>query len=207
MSISNARGKNGHRRRRGNAALPREVKSTSFRLPATVSRPTLLEQGSDERFRRLVYDLLTVATRMTVVREHLGRRMGISAPQYSLLMAIGQLQGELGVGVTAVARVLHVSSAFVATETGKLAQAGVLTKRANPKDRRAVLLSLTRAGRALIERNSAEVRAINDIFFGALTATTFAAASAAMAALVGGSARATAHLNRLELGSWREAAE
>jgi DNA-binding MarR family transcriptional regulator len=82
-----------------------------------------------------------------------------------------------------------------------------LTKRANPKDRRAVLLSLTRAGRALIERNSAEVRAINDIFFGALTATTFAAASAAMAALVGGSARATAHLNRLELGSWREAAE
>jgi len=204
MSISKARK---HGRGRRNAASRSELKTASFRLPATVSRHALLEQGSDERFRRLVYDLLTIASRMTVVREHLGSRMGISAPQYSLLMAIGQFQGERGVGVTAVARVLHVSSAFIATETGKLAQAGLLTKRANPKDRRAVLLSLTRAGRALIERNSAEVRAINDIFFGALTPSTFAAASAAMAALVGGSARATAHLHRPEPEAWRDAAE
>ena len=81
-----------------------------------MSRPALLETGSDDRFRRLVYDLLTIASRMTTVREHLGERMGISAPQYSLLMAVGQFQGERGVGVTAVAKVLHVSSAFVATE-------------------------------------------------------------------------------------------
>jgi DNA-binding MarR family transcriptional regulator len=103
--------------------------------------------------------------------------------------------------------VLHVSSAFIATETGKLAQAGLLTKRANPKDGRAVLLSLTRAGRALIERNSAEVRAVNDIFFAALTPSMFAAACAAMAALVRSSARATAHINRAGPDSWREAAE
>lgn len=178
-----------------------------FRPPATVSRPALLEQGSDERFRRLVYDLLTIASRMNVVREHLGSRMGISAPQYSLLMAIGQFQGQRGVGVTEIAGVLHVSSAFVATETGKLAQAGLLTKRVNPQDGRAVLLSLTRAGRNLIGRNSAEVRAINDIFFGALTPSMFAAASAAMAALVRGSAQAIADLDRPDPAAWRQAAE
>jgi MarR family transcriptional regulator, organic hydroperoxide resistance regulator len=172
-----------------------------------VSRPALLERGSDERFRRLVYDLLTISSRMAMVREHLGGRMGIGAPQYSLLMAVGQFQGKNGVGVTAIARVLHVSSAFVATESGKLVQAGLLAKRANPKDRRGVLLSLTRAGRALIERNSDEIRAFNDMFFGALTPAMFAAASAATAALVRGSARALAHLRLPELGSWREAAE
>ena len=139
-----------------------------------MSLPALLERRSDDRFRRLVYDLLTIASRMTTVREHLGERMGISAPQYSLLMAVGQFQGERGVGVTAVAKVLHVSSAFVATESGKLAQAGLLAKRANPKDGRAVLLSLTRAGRYLIARHSAEIRAINDIFFGTLTPPMFA---------------------------------
>ena len=180
-------------------------------MPATVSRPALLEKGSDDRFRRLVYDLLTIASRMTTVREHLGGRMGISAPQYSLLMAVGQFQGERGVGVTAVAKVLHVSSAFVATELGKLAQAGLLAKRTNPKDGRAVLLSLTRTGRSLIARHSAEIRAVNDIFFGTLTASLFGNASAAMAALVRGSARATASLHRTELEfgfeSWREAAE
>jgi len=189
------------------AAPRRTAKAPSFRLPATVSRPALLEAGSDERFRRLVNDLLTIASRMTAVREHLGSRIGITAPQYSLLMAIGQFQGERGVGVSAIARVLHVSSAFVATETGKLAQFGLLTKRANPKDGRAVLLSLSRAGRTLIERNSGEVRAVNDIFFGALTPSQFAAATTAMTALVRGSARAVSHVDRAEIGSWKAAAE
>ena len=204
MSISKARSKTGRGRR---STVPaREIKGASLRLPATASQAALLENGSDDRFRRLVYDLLTIANRMTTVREHLGARMGISAPQYSLLMAVGQFQGARGVGVTAIAKVLHVSSAFVATESNKLAQAGLLAKRANPKDGRAVLLSLTRAGRSLIARHSAEIRAINDIFFGALTPRMFAAASAAMAALVRGSARATASLTRPEL-EWQEAAE
>ena len=114
MSISKARGKSGRGRR--NKALAGEIQGASFRLPTTASWPALLEKGSDDRFRRLVYDLLTIASRMTTVREHLGARMGISAPQYSLLMAVGQFQGACGVGVTAVAKVLHVSSAFVATE-------------------------------------------------------------------------------------------
>ncbi len=203
MSISKA----GRPRRRRSVALACGSKVVGFRPPATVSRPALLEQGSDERFRRLVYDLLTIASRMSVVREHLGSRMGISAPQYSLLMAIGQFQGQRGVGVTEIAGVLHVSSAFVATETGKLAQAGLLTKRVNPQDGRAVLLSLTRAGRNLIGRTSAEVRAVNDIFFGALTPSMFAAASAAMAALVRGSAQAIADLDRPDPAAWRQAAE
>ena len=203
MSISKtARSERGRRR-----AAPVGLDAASFHLPATVSRAALLEGASDERFRRLVYDLLTIASRMTAVREHLASRMGISAPQYSLLMAIGQFQDKHGVGVTAVARVLHVSNAFVATETGKLAQAGLLTKRANPKDRRAVLLSLTRAGRALIERHSNEIRSVNDAFFGALARNTFAALCTTMADLVHSSARAIAQLNRTESDSWREAAE
>jgi MarR family transcriptional regulator, organic hydroperoxide resistance regulator len=205
MSIS----KPGRKRASGHRAATRavEIKAARPNLPVTVSRPALLEGRSDRRFRRLVYDLLTIASRMTEVREHLAGGMGITAPQFSLLLAIGQFQAERGVGVTAVARVLHVSSAFVATETGKLAQSGLLTKRANPKDRRAVLLSLTRAGRALIERNSDEIRSVNDAFFGALTRNKFAALSTAMADLVHSSARATAQLGRTEPGSWREAAE
>jgi DNA-binding MarR family transcriptional regulator len=204
MSISKGRVKNRGRR---HAESTTELKSASFRLPPTVSRNALLEEGSDERFRRLIYDLLTVTSRMAMVREYLSERMGISAPQYSLLMAIGQFQGQQGVGVTAVAKLLHVSSAFVATETGKLEQVGLLAKRTNPKDRRAVQLNLTRAGRSLIERNSAEVRALNDVFFSGLSRSNFAAASALMRALLSGSARAMARLHVQEPESWQEAAE
>jgi len=206
MSISKAAPR--ARRARGRrAAIPVAFAAGAPALPPTASRAALLDGGSDQRFRRLVYDLLTIASRMTMVREHLASRMGITAPQYSLMMAVGQFQGARGVGVTSLARVLHVSNAFVATESGKLAQAGLLTKRANPADRRGVLLSLTRAGRALIEKESGEIRAVNDVFFGALTRTRFTALAATMAELVRSSARATAMLDRAGREIWREAAE
>jgi MarR family transcriptional regulator, organic hydroperoxide resistance regulator len=167
-------------------------------LPPTISSGALLERGSDRRFRALVNDLFTVASRMEVVRSHLGRRMGISGPQYSVLVAVAHLQGGRGASVGAVAQAMHVSSAFIAAETGKMARRGLLLKRPNPQDGRGVLLSLAPAGRLRIDRVAAEIRAINDLFFGALDAPLFCALSTAAAALVKGSGRAVHYLNAVD---------
>jgi MarR family transcriptional regulator, organic hydroperoxide resistance regulator len=161
-------------------------------LPPTVSRRALLDAGSDRRFRTLLHDLFTIAARLELVREHLGRRLGISGPQYTVLAAVAHLQGEHGTSVSAVARALHVSSAFVATETGKLAQRGLLDKRTNPHDRRGVLVSLSRLGRSQIRCIGAEIRSVNDLFFGGLDGKAFTALSAAASALVTGSRKAIA---------------
>jgi MarR family transcriptional regulator, organic hydroperoxide resistance regulator len=163
-------------------------------LPATVSREALIDNGSDHRFRRLVYDLLTLSARMEAVRADLGRRMAVTGPQYSLLMAVAHLQGESGVSVGALAELMHVSSAFVASETGKLARRGMLLKRPNPRDRRGVLISLAPAGRRAIDRVSTHIRAVNDLFFDSLDATAFAALSSTAAVMVAGSRRAMAYL-------------
>jgi DNA-binding MarR family transcriptional regulator len=184
--------------RRVPAATKRVRQAEVFRLPTTASRSALLDNGSDERLRQLVYDLLTIATRMNLLREHLGRGMGLSGPQYSVLMAIAQLQGRIGVGVGTVAKRLHVSSAFIATETGKLSQIGLVIKRANPKDRRGVLLSLSRSAQALIERNRDEIRATNDAFFCNLSRKEFIAMSSTMASVVQGSRRAMARQRDLQ---------
>jgi MarR family transcriptional regulator, organic hydroperoxide resistance regulator len=170
----------------------------AYVLPPTVSRPALLEKGSDRPFRILVNDLFTIASRMESVRAHLGRRMGISGPQYSVLIAIAHLEGEGGVRVGTLARAMHVSSAFIASETGKLARLGLLLKRPNPHDRRGVLLTLTPAGGLEIDRLSAEIRAINDLFFGTLDAKSFTALCAAAQALVKGSAKALHYVNAVE---------
>jgi DNA-binding MarR family transcriptional regulator len=172
--------------------------AAGYALPLTVSRGALIEDGSDRRFRTLVYDLLTISTRMEAVREHHGRRMGISGPQYSVLIAVGHLQGAHGASVGAVAQALHVSSAFIAAETGKLARRRLVLKRVNPRDRRGVLLSLTPAGRLAIDRASGEIRAINDLFFGALDRASFDAVCAAATALVEGSRKALHHLSAIE---------
>jgi MarR family transcriptional regulator, organic hydroperoxide resistance regulator len=170
----------------------------AYVLPPTVSNAALLERGSDRRFRALVNDLFTVASRMETVRAHLGRRMDVSGPQYSVLMAVAHLQGERGISVGAVAHAMHVSSAFIASETGKMAQQGLLLKRPNPDDRRGVLLSLAPAGRLKIDRIAGEIRAINDLFFGALDASSFSALSAAADALVNGSGKAVHYLHAVE---------
>ncbi|HEY2135049.1 MAG TPA: MarR family transcriptional regulator [Xanthobacteraceae bacterium] len=188
-------------RRRTAAGAPRAVKSkgggTTFVLPPTVTREALLERGSDRRFRSLVSDLLTIATRMEMVREHLGRRMGISGPQYSVLVGVAHLQGDSGVSVGALAQALHVSSAFIAVETGKLARLGLVLKRRNPQDGRGVLLSLALPGRLKIDRASAEIRAVNDLFFGGLDTASFRALCAAAARLVEGSSTATTYLDAI----------
>jgi DNA-binding MarR family transcriptional regulator len=196
MSISKLR------RGRPKATIKTEPKrdngKAAYVLPPTTSNGALLERGSDRRFRTLVNDLFTVASRMEIVRAHLGRRMGISGPQYSVLIAVAHLGGERGASVGAVAQAMHVSSAFIAAETGKMARRGLLLKHPNPDDRRGVLLRLAPAGRLKIDRAAAEIRAINDLFFGVLDAHLFCAVSAAAAALVKGSGKAVHYLRAVD---------
>ena len=194
-------------RRRGSAGVASktigrrteyDTGAANYVLPATVSHDALLEKGSDRRFRGLVFDLLTIATRMEMLREHLGGRIGISGPQYSILIAVAHLQDTAGVNVGAVARAMHVSSAFVASESGKLARLGLLLKRTDPQDRRGVLLSLAPLGRRKIESVNAEIRGINDLFFGALDAKAFGALCGAANLLVSGSRKALQYIAVLE---------
>jgi DNA-binding MarR family transcriptional regulator len=185
--------------RRARAGIAqREGDAGPYVLPATVSRAALLEEGSDRRFRALVADLLTIATRMELVRDHLGRRMGISGPQYSLMVAVARLQGGSGIGVGALAQALHVSSAFIASETGKLARRRLLLKRTNPLDRRGVLLSVAPAGRLALDRISADIRAVNDLFFAALDRSSFAALTSAASALIESSGNAVRYVGTVK---------
>lgn len=174
-------------------------KSADDRLPATTSLTALIDKKkSDRQFRRLVQNLLTVTRRMEIVRNYFGRRINVTGPQYSLLMAVAQFQGATGVSVGAVAQAMHVSSSFVTAETGKLSDAGLLRKHPNPSDGRGALIELTPLGRTKIHGLLVEIRAVNDLFFGLLTAGSFAALCASAEALVGGSREAMQYIARTE---------
>jgi MarR family transcriptional regulator, organic hydroperoxide resistance regulator len=179
---------------RGSPPRAKAQKGTpaGYRLPATISLIALLNnKQSDRQFRRLVQDLLTVARRLEMARDYLGRRINVSGPQYSLLMTVAEFQGATGVSVGSVAQAMHVSSSFVTAETGKLSNVGLLRKLPNPSDRRGALLKLAPLGRMRIHGLLAEIRAVNDLFFGLLTAKSFAA-------LFGGSREAMQHIARVE---------
>jgi DNA-binding MarR family transcriptional regulator len=146
--------------------------AAAFRPPLSTSAAALLENGSDGRFRAMVYDLLALEAQMREARDRLAVEMGVSGPGYMIVMVIAQKQAE-GIGINSIARQLHVSGAFVTTEVGKLVRAGLVDKRRNPEDRRGVLLRLTAAGEARVKAIAPDIRAVNDYFFGDLRAAEF----------------------------------
>ena len=80
-----------------------ELRAGGYHPPATISLPALLHRQSDQQFRRLVQDLLTVSRRLEMARDYFGRRINVTGPQYNLLMTVAQLQGTTGASVGSVA--------------------------------------------------------------------------------------------------------
>jgi len=169
-----------------------------YHPPLTVSRGALLVAGSDIEFRRLIHQLLLVEERLRHARAYLGTRAGLTGPQYSLLMAVAYLQGETGIAVRSLARELRVTSAFIAAESRRLLERGLLAKRQNPHDSRSTLITVTPAGRRCIERLVDEVRAVNDLFFGHLSRPTFLQAKRFFGQLMDGSRQALAYIGSRE---------
>jgi DNA-binding MarR family transcriptional regulator len=175
-----------------------ELRVVGYRPPATVSLPALLHKQSDQQFRRLVQDLLTVSRRLEMARDYFGRCINVTGPQYNLLMTVAQLQDTTGVSVGSVAQAMHVSSAFVTSETRKLSDVGLIRKRPNPNDGRGALLSVTPGGRVKIDRLIGEIRSVNDLFFGLLGAHPFTELCASAGALVRGSNEAMRYIEGVE---------
>ncbi len=169
--------------------------SPSFAFPVSATRPILLSGKSDHSLRQLLYDFFTVSAQMENVRRHLGKRIGLTGPQYSLMMAVAELQGRAGVSVGQVAEYLHVTGTFVTTESGKLSRKGVLEKRSDVQDGRRSLLSITPAGQKALSSLFPELQQINDIFFDLESRVDFERLCETLERLVGNSQRALALIN------------
>src|SRR6516162_7616540 len=150
------------------------TKTSLQKLPLSVTRPALLANKSDHVFRELLYNFFTVAERVQEVRRYLGNRIGISGPQYNLMMAIAELQGSGGVSVGRVAEYLHVAGPFVTTEAGKLARIAYLKKINDMADRRVWRLSVGPKGWVALKSLFPGLRQMNDTLFAGISQSEFA---------------------------------
>jgi DNA-binding MarR family transcriptional regulator len=102
------------------------------------------------------------------IREGLARNMGVSPPQYSMLMHLAR--SESGAFTTSqLAESLDVTLAFVVTESNKLAAKGLVERRRNPQDARSVFIGLTAEGRQTIDEAAPIICKVNDLLFHSLT--------------------------------------
>jgi len=167
-----------------------------YHPPLSITRRALLNHGSDLEFRRLIYRLLVVEERLRRARAYFGRLIGLSGPQYMLLVSVAYLQGATGITVRSLARNLRVTSAFITAESRRLIERGLLAKRRNPHDSRSTLLSVTAAGRRRIEQVVPEVRRVNDLFFQKVTKDSFRQARRFLDQLLAGSDQVMADVSK-----------
>lgn len=166
----------------------------------TVTRPELLVEGRDDAFRAFVHAALAFSSRLTAVRDGFGRRIGLTGPQYTILVSIDHLQDRGDVNVKTVAEHLSLSGTFVTTEVNKLVGAGLVRKVRDTNDYRRVLLMTTPEGRRRLIALSDVQQPVNDLHFGSLTAADFTALRRLMPLMVADTDRALDLLRRLESG-------
>lgn len=177
---------------------PEEAASQRPSLPLTVSKPELLSASSDQEFRQLVHDTLAFSARIQEVRNRLAAAIGLSGPQYTVLITVAHHQHQPGgVGINQVAEHLHLSGAFVTIEINKLIAKGLVTKETNPEDRRRVLLRTTGKAHALFADLAALQRPTNDTLFGCLSKSDFRRLRVIMASLVESADRSLSLLDYL----------
>jgi MarR family transcriptional regulator, organic hydroperoxide resistance regulator len=156
----------------------------------TTTNPALATGGNDDAFRKLLYDLFTLGERMSEARRYFGRQVGLTGPQFTLLTAVRELQGDGGASAKDVAAYLHVSAPFVAAQSAHLAGKGLLEKRPDADDARVTRLRLTPAGTGSLAEVLPAMRRINDLIFTVQGAEEFRVLCRAVDRFVDGSAAA-----------------
>jgi DNA-binding MarR family transcriptional regulator len=162
-------------RRSGRTGEAETAELYDARLPLSVSLPAMLPDGTDREFRRLIYRMIIAESRLVDIRKAIAARVGVSAAQYTMMMAILHLQETRGISIGDLAEYLEVTGPHVTGEVRKLAEQGLVRKAANPDDGRGVLVRLSAEGKKRLSRTFPFIRRVNDILFEGVTVEEFRA--------------------------------
>jgi len=116
----------------------------------------------DAKMRTFIADMYAAMSLMRLLRQEIASVLSLSSAEYSVLLAVRYLERGDDMTLRAIADHLHVAAAYVTAEVGRLVDKGLLTKKPDPLDRRAVAVELTAASRELLSRLGSMLRDIND---------------------------------------------
>ncbi len=98
---------------------------------------------NQEVVRQFLWDIASINVHLDEIRHFWARELGISGPQWMILMAVGDLDTGNGVPVKDVSAMLHVDPSFVTTQSKMLEKNGFMRRVPSRQDARVVLMSLT----------------------------------------------------------------
>jgi len=93
--------------------------------------------------KRFTLEISSINSHLEQVRQFWGKALGVSGPQWMILIAVSDLDKDDGVQLNVVSKLLHVDPSFVTTQSKLLEQKELLRRAPSPADARVVRLSLT----------------------------------------------------------------
>ncbi|UWU67952.1 MarR family transcriptional regulator [Bradyrhizobium sp. NC92] len=119
------------------------------------------KQTIDRAVRDFIWNVVEIHSQIEEIHKSWAELLGLTEPQWLILMAIDELDQGRGVSGIAVASKLRIHPAFVTNQTKKLEVMEFLAREPSPDDARFVQMSLTEKARAEISKLSSKREALN----------------------------------------------
>jgi DNA-binding MarR family transcriptional regulator len=112
--------------------------------------------------------IASISVHIEELRYFWAKTLGISGPQWMILMALADMDQSDGVPVNAVSKKLHVDSSFITTQSKLLEKKGFLRRKTSTEDARIVQMSLTDKTYKHLASLASQQEALNDFIFAEL---------------------------------------
>ena len=123
---------------------------------------------NQDAVRHFTWAIAAISVHLEEIRYFWAKALGISGPQWMILMALADMDQDQGVPVNAVSKRLHVDSSFVTTQSKLLEKKGFLRRRTSAEDARIVQMSLTDKTYKHLSGLAAQQEALNEFIFAEL---------------------------------------
>jgi len=123
---------------------------------------------SQETIRRLTWTIAAMNVHLEELRYFWAKTLGISGPQWMILMALADMDESDGVPVNAVSKKLYVDSSFITTQSKLLEKKGLIRRKASPDDARVVRMSLTDRTYKHLANLASQQQALNEFIYAEL---------------------------------------
>ena len=120
--------------------------------------------------RRFTWEIASISVYLEELRHFWAKTLGISGPQWMIVMALADLDEGEGVPVNAVSKMLHVDPSFVTTQSKLLEKKGLIRRKTSTADARIVNMSLSDKTYKHLANLASQQETLNEFIFSEFSA-------------------------------------
>src|ERR1700730_16592396 len=120
--------------------------------------------------RRFPREIASISMHLEQLCHFWAKTLGISGPQWMMIVALADLDQGEGAAVNAVSKMLHVDPSFVTTQSKLLEKKGFIRRTASSEDTRVVKMSLTDKTYKHLASLASQQESLNEFIFAEFSA-------------------------------------